>query len=108
MTTELGPSGGAVESKGLKTGALGLASATVVGVASTAPGYSLAASLGLRDRGRRLQGAGGDVDLVHPDGVHRGGVLLPQPRRSRLRHELHVGDPVDGPAHGPARRLELR
>ena len=38
--------GGAVESKGLKSGALGLASATVVGVASTAPGYSLAASLG--------------------------------------------------------------
>ncbi len=33
-------------SKGLKSGALGLASATVVGVASTAPGYSLAAGLG--------------------------------------------------------------
>ena len=40
-------SGGAVESKGLKPGALGLASATVIGVASTAPGYSLAATLGL-------------------------------------------------------------
>ena len=39
-------SGGAVDSKGLKGGALGLASATVVGVASTAPGYSLAATLG--------------------------------------------------------------
>ena len=39
--------GGAVESKGLKDGALGLASATVIGVASTAPGYSLAATLGL-------------------------------------------------------------
>jgi amino acid transporter len=38
--------GGAVESKGLKDGALGLASATVIGVASTAPAYSLAASLG--------------------------------------------------------------
>ena len=41
-----GGPGGAVESKGLKAGALGLASATVVGVASTAPAYSLAASLG--------------------------------------------------------------
>ncbi len=41
------PAGGAVESKGLKEGALGLASATVVGVASTAPAYSLAATLGL-------------------------------------------------------------
>jgi amino acid transporter len=32
--------------KGLKTGALGLISSTVVGVASTAPAYSLAATLG--------------------------------------------------------------
>src|SRR5579871_5395012 len=32
--------------KGLKTGALGLLSSTVVGVASTAPAYSLAATLG--------------------------------------------------------------
>lgn len=35
-----------VESKGLKSGALGLVSSVVVGVASTAPAYSLAASLG--------------------------------------------------------------
>jgi len=34
------------DSKGLKTGALGLVSSIVVGVASTAPAYSLAASLG--------------------------------------------------------------
>ena len=33
-------------SKGLKTGALGLASSVVIGVASTAPAYSLAATLG--------------------------------------------------------------
>jgi amino acid transporter len=46
MTVDAGASGGFVESKGLKGGALGLASATVVGVASTAPGYSIAASLG--------------------------------------------------------------
>ena len=32
--------------KGLKTGALGFVSSVVIGVASTAPGYSLAASLG--------------------------------------------------------------
>ncbi|HEY5152040.1 MAG TPA: APC family permease [Mycobacterium sp.] len=36
-----------VESKGLKGGALGLVSSVVVGMASTAPAYSLAASLGL-------------------------------------------------------------
>jgi amino acid transporter len=33
--------------KGLKSGALGMLSGVVIGVASTAPGYSLAASLGL-------------------------------------------------------------
>jgi amino acid transporter len=38
---------GSVESKGLKGGALGLVSSVVVGMASTAPAYSLAASLGL-------------------------------------------------------------
>jgi amino acid transporter len=37
----------AVESKGLKGGALGLVSSIVVGMASTAPAYSLAATLGL-------------------------------------------------------------
>jgi amino acid transporter len=39
-------SDGGPDSKGLKTGALGLVSSIVVGVASTAPAYSLAASLG--------------------------------------------------------------
>jgi amino acid transporter len=38
---------GTVESKGLRGGALGLMSSVVVGVASTAPAYSLAATLGL-------------------------------------------------------------
>ncbi|HEY5025056.1 MAG TPA: APC family permease [Acidimicrobiales bacterium] len=45
---ELGssPTGEAAGGKGLKTGALGLVSSLVIGVASTAPAYSLAASLG--------------------------------------------------------------
>jgi len=38
---------GAAGDKGLKGGALGFVSGVVIGVASTAPGYSLAASLGL-------------------------------------------------------------
>ena len=52
MTTIDPPAGvpvhgeGAME-KGLKTGALGFVSSVVIGVASTAPGYSLAASLGV-------------------------------------------------------------
>ena len=40
-----GPPG--VVDKGLKKDALGFVSSLVIGVASTAPGYSLAASLGL-------------------------------------------------------------
>ncbi|MEZ0358194.1 APC family permease [Mycobacterium sp. SA01] len=42
-----GPAPSTVESKGLKGGALGLLSSIVVGMASTAPAYSLAATLGL-------------------------------------------------------------
>jgi len=40
------PQGAAAGDKGLKTGALGWVSNLVIGVASTAPGYSLAATLG--------------------------------------------------------------
>ena len=48
MTAQLDPDpgGSSVEDKGLKAGALGLTAAIVIGVASTAPGYSLAASVG--------------------------------------------------------------
>jgi amino acid transporter len=46
-TVELAaPAGAAVEDKGLKAGALGFVSSVVIGVASTAPAYSLAATLG--------------------------------------------------------------
>ena len=47
LTFEPQPGPGTVDSKGLKGGALGLVSSVVVGMASTAPAYSLAASLGL-------------------------------------------------------------
>ena len=40
------PGGTAPGDKGLKGGALGLLSSVVIGMASTAPAYSLAASLG--------------------------------------------------------------
>jgi amino acid transporter len=46
MSTLTPATGGTVDGKGLKGGALGLLSSVVVGVASTAPAYSLAASLG--------------------------------------------------------------
>jgi amino acid transporter len=57
------PAGSAPGEKGLKTGALGFVSNVVIGVASTAPGYSLAASLGL-------------VVGVAGMGVHAPGILL--------------------------------
>src|SRR3954469_9755383 len=41
-----GPLPGGVEDKGLKKNAIGFVSSVVIGVASTAPGYSLAATLG--------------------------------------------------------------
>ena len=41
------PEGSGAGEKGLKAGAIGFVSGIVIGVASTAPGYSLAASLGL-------------------------------------------------------------
>ena len=47
MSTESSAGVGEAGQKGLKGGAIGFVSAVVIGVASTAPGYSLAASLGL-------------------------------------------------------------
>jgi len=46
-TTQPGGSGEQVAEKGLKSGALGLISSTVIATASVAPAYSLAATLGL-------------------------------------------------------------
>src|SRR5919205_708550 len=48
MTTTMPRDAGGTEvaEKGLKSGALGLVSSIVIGVASTAPAYSLAATLG--------------------------------------------------------------
>ena len=60
---------------GLKKGAINYASSVVIGVASTAPGYSLAAvaRAGRGGRGRWGPGARGDDRLVHPDPVRGAG-----------------------------------
>jgi hypothetical protein len=55
------PQGSGHGEKGLKSDAIGYVSNIVVGVASTAPGYSLAATLGFIVADR----------LVHPDALHR-------------------------------------
>jgi amino acid transporter len=64
MTTAVSTSND-VDSKGLKGGALGLVSSVVVGVASTAPAYSLAAALGFIV----ISGVGKNVAGVHAPGV---------------------------------------
>ena len=81
-----------VEDKGLKKGAIGYLSNIVIGVASTAPAYSLAATLGF-------------IVAVKGIGVHAPAVLLvafipmllvalglqiPQPRRPRRRHDIRL------------------
>ena len=92
------PPGSEAGGKGLKTGAIGYISNLVIGVASTAPAYSLAATLGLRGRDRRDGRArAGDHDrLLRPDAADRGGLQLHEQGRPRLRHQLHLGDPGDG------------
>lgn len=84
-----------VEDKGLKRGALGLVSSVVVGLASTAPAYSLAATLGL------VIAAGGTLLA----GVKAPAIMLisfvpmyliavayqEEQGRARLRHHVHLG-----------------
>ena len=80
--------------KGLKGGALGFISSVVVGVASTAPAYSLAATLGLRGhRHRRPAGADHHHPGLRPDAAHLLRLQGDEQRRPRLRHDLHLGDP---------------
>jgi len=65
MSTGIQAVKGQTESKGLKPGALGLVSSVVVGVASTAPAYSLAAALGFII----ISGVGNQVVGVQAPGV---------------------------------------
>ena len=77
--------------KGLKSGALGFVSSVVIGVASTAPGYSLAATLGFVAAVVGFQAPAIMLARLHPDAADRGGLLLPEPRRPGLRHDLLLG-----------------
>ena len=96
---------GAAGSKGLKTGALGFISNVVIGVASTAPAYSLAVSLGLVAAAVGIASPAIMWLAFLPDALHRDLLLLHEPRGSRLRHQLHLGDHGDGAAPGLDDRL---
>ena len=88
-----GGSGVQVEDKGLKKNAISFVSNIVISVASVAPGYSLAATLGFiaAVAGSRVPVAGGDHRRVLPDGVHRRRLLLDEPGRPGLRHDVRLG-----------------
>ena len=96
---------GNVQEKGLKTGALGLVSSVVIGVASTAPAYSLAATLGFIVARRRPAVAGHRDPGLRPDAVHRDRLPGTEQGRPRLRHHLHLGDPRVRAEDRLARRL---
>ena len=67
--TAAAPDGAGRSEHGLKANAINYVSSVVIGVASTAPGYSLAAVLGfiIAIEGVGVQAPGGDDRLVHPD-----------------------------------------
>ena len=79
--------------KGLKSGALGLISSTVVGVASTAPAYSLAATLGFVVVAIGLQAPVVTVIAFIPMLFIAYGYKELNNADPGLRHHLHVGDP---------------
>ena len=94
--------------KGLKKNAIGFVSSVVIGVASTAPGYSLAATLGFVAAARRPAVAGDPADQLHPDVPGRRRLLLHEQSRPGLRHQLLLGDQGDGAAARLDRRLDDR
>ena len=85
--------------KGLKQGALGLLSSIVVGVASTAPAYSLAASLGFvvaTTNGDGIVGAKAPAIMLLafvPMFLIAVAYQRAERGRARLRHDVHLGDP---------------
>ena len=99
------PAGSAPGEKGLKGNALGLVSSIVIGVASTAPGYSLAASLGLVVAAVGLQSPAIMWVTFIPMLLRGDVVLLPEPRRPGLRHDVLLGDEGLRPVGRLARRL---
>jgi hypothetical protein len=97
MTASVGPAVGrgdgdqAATDKGLKAGALGLLSSVVIGVASTAPAYSLAATLGF---------------VVLAVGLHAPAIMLiafvPMPFIAIAYQAVYTGNAPAGSVHPSA------
>ena len=92
--------------KGLKSNAIGFVSNVVIATASTAPAYSLAATLGfiVAVPGVGLSAPGRAAGLVPADALHRVRLQPDEPGRPGCGDELRLGDPGDR-ARG---RLALR
>ncbi len=86
----------AMPGKGLRKDALSFGSNVTIAISSVSPAYSIARDAG-SDRGvRRAGDAQHHGAGVRSDAVHRGGVLSHESRRSRLRHDILLGHPIDG------------
>ncbi len=88
------PATGKVENKGLKTNAIGYVSNIVIGVASTAPAYSLAATLGfiVADKGVGIHAPARAAGVVRADAADLARLPLPEQGGPRLGHHVRVDD----------------
>ena len=88
------PATGQVESKGLKKNAIGYVSNIVIGVASTAPAYSLAATLGfiVADPGVGVHAPGVLLAAFVPMFLVSLALPIPQQGRPGLRHHVRMDD----------------
>ena len=91
--------------KGLKTGALGMMSSVVIGVASTAPAYSLAATLGLVAAAVGLYSPSVMIVAFIPMLLIAAAYYYMNKAGPRLRHLVQLGNAVRSartPAGSPA------
>ena len=91
--------------EGAQAGALRLLSSIVIGVASTAPAYSLAATIGLIAAVVGVLTPAGRPPGVHPDAVRLGRLQRAEQGRPGLRDDVHLGDEDVRAHHGVARGL---
>ena len=79
--------------KGLKSGALGLISTTVIATASVAPAYSIAATLVFVVGAVALQAPGRGRARLRPDAADLDRLQRAEQGRPGLRHHVHLGHP---------------
>ena len=91
--------------KGLKSGALGLVSTTIIATASVAPTYSIAATLVFVVGAVALQSPRGGRPRVRADAADIDRLQRAEQGRPGLRHHVHVGHARVRPEDGMGGRL---